>query len=411
MKNADTFLLPGESLDWEMWSLNGQRKGKLKNTVAEPGEAKSVDGVVIGLPATRCRTLGLQLPAADRTVLKDMVYAQLEKRGLGANGNGEECIFDVHVIDEQPDRSVVSVDVLPPDFPDDLCFKEVGGYTSASRLLPLPKGKLTLWVERDRLILAANRGGRLVHCQAVGAESEITPAVAQAIALSTLSLESDGLIHDLDGIVLWGDFPESQVQLLKEAVPYLQIQTLERPEPAAPASILPAAGELLPTQVKRARTAAARRRKLGLFALCALVVYSAVAVLTFLYMQNLEEKSNKLKNDLARLQPVAEMVNESWDRWEALQPAVDRNRFIMVQMNNLTKLFPPGGLVLRKFEARPDRIEIDGSARDPNVAFQFLEDIKADEENFFGYEWSMDQPRVNADKSATFEIVGRYGDD
>lgn len=82
----------------------------------------------------------------------------------------------------------------------------------------------------------------------------------------------------------------------------------------------------------------------------------------------------------------------------------------MGQLNELTKMFPPGGLVLRKYESRPERIEIDGTAREPGVAFQFLEDIKKNP-IFAGYAWKMGQPRVNSDTSATFEIVGEYGGD
>lgn len=287
MKASDTFLLPGESLDWEVWSINGSRKGKLKSTVGDPDDVKRIDGIMIGLPATRCRTFGLQLPAADRSVLGDMVYAQLEKRGLGTPDRGD-CVFQVHVVDEQPDRSVVSVDVLPLDFPDDLCFENAGGYTSASRLLPLPKGKLTLWVERGRLILAANRGGRLVYSQAIGAETEITPAVANTIALTSLSLEGEGLVTDLDGLVVWGDFPPDQIQLLKEKVG-LRVQVVERPNPESAAVASSVAGELLPNQVRDARIASARRRRIVMFSLLAITVYAVVAALVYLHMTKLEK--------------------------------------------------------------------------------------------------------------------------
>ena len=76
-----------------------------------------------------------------------------------------------------------------------------------------------------------------------------------------------------------------------------------------------------------------------------------------------------------------------------------------MQLNDVTSVMPPSGIVLRKFEPKTTEIEIRGEARDAQTAFQFLEDIKK-HRNLGRYEWSMPQPSVR-EKTASFRAQGK----
>ena len=113
----------------------------MRKTVAMLDELPA-DGkqTVIGLPAQECTTLTLTLPTADESLFADMAFAQLEKRGLAPAGY-DSTVFAYHIIERQPGESQISVDVLPPDFNEDLCVREATGYVSAARPLPHPRSQ------------------------------------------------------------------------------------------------------------------------------------------------------------------------------------------------------------------------------------------------------------------------------
>jgi hypothetical protein len=68
---------------------------------------------------------------------------------------------------------------------------------------------------------------------------------------------------------------------------------------------------------------------------------------------------------------------------------------------------PPSGLVVKRFEYKPEVIELRGEARDLQTADQFLEDLKQ-HPNLNRFTWEMPTPELK-NKIATFKIIGKLG--
>ena len=107
--SASTFLIPGEDASWRVWKARASGPSEAVDSPADyGGGAKSV---LVGLPASACRTVGLVLPNADSSVLAEMVASQLERRGI-KGANGEPPVFRHYVLGHAGPNVIVSVDVL-----------------------------------------------------------------------------------------------------------------------------------------------------------------------------------------------------------------------------------------------------------------------------------------------------------
>ncbi|MCB1092854.1 MAG: PilN domain-containing protein, partial [Verrucomicrobiae bacterium] len=87
-------------------------------------------------------------------------------------------------------------------------------------------------------------------------------------------------------------------------------------------------------------------------------------------------------------------------------PGFDLHYFPLVQLNEVTRVMPGSGVLVRQFETKGRNITIDGSARDVQMAFRLKEDL---EKNpfFKAYSWNMPQPKVERNNMATFRIQGQ----
>jgi hypothetical protein len=122
-----------------------------------------------------------------------------------------------------------------------------------------------------------------------------------------------------------------------------------------------------------------------------------------------------LKTAVAETEGPAATVRETAARWSAMEPAIDPQRYPMVQLSQITALMPPSGVLIRRFEARNheidkamvNEIEISGDARDAQTVTQFLEDLKSNSK-LSQFTWSMPVPSVK-DRIAVFKIQGKSG--
>ena len=103
-------------------------------------------------------------------------------------------------------------------------------------------------------------------------------------------------------------------------------------------------------------------------------------------------------------EPAAE-VKRTAQQWRALEPAIDVQRYPMLQLSHITGLMPPSGVVLKRFEAKPSEIELRGDARDLQTAAQFLEDLKK-HPKLGRFTWEMPTPDMK-NKIASFKIQGK----
>lgn len=358
--------------------------------------------VVIGLPASACRTIGLILPQSDESVLEQMIIAQLEKRGIkGVAGEGRN--FRWHQLGAAGPLAILSVDVLADPFPEPLAVPHATDYTAALRLSQLPQGHIVVIEEQGDAILAAGYQGKLFHSHIVGQHSGDIADLAQDIQLTRLSLEAQQGFGLITGVTLVGSW-SSQTRAELTAATGLPVELT----PQLPKDTSLGAHDwtkLLPSSVLEAQLSARRRSKLIRISVLAVLMAAALTFLGFSYLRVQEQKASRLAEEVEKTAPAAEKVKKTAEHWKALAPAIEQNRYLLVQLNDITSVMPPSGIVIRKFEAKTTEIEIRGEARDAQTAFQFLEDIK-EHRNLGRYEWSMPQPSVR-EKTASFRAQGK----
>ncbi|MCB1087989.1 MAG: PilN domain-containing protein [Verrucomicrobiae bacterium] len=388
------------------WTLRTGRAG----SVPEGRELAAVAGngadVLVGVPASLCTTFALKVPTTEAMLFPSLVQSQIERRGLAHRGDGAATPQQFFVIEQAGNETWLSVDVLSEDFPEELSLPKAAGYSPSGRLLRLPEDRLLLWREHKRLVLAANRHGHLTHLQVLSAEPELNVATAQEINLTTLSLQAEGLLNDTPELTVVGqlatDKSEGRVAFQKALLVPAEFRS-ESPE-AVPA---PSVNDsFLPTAVMDARRRRAALRRRSLAGAMAAILYLAIGSWLWLYAQKTEAKIADLTGQVEETRPGVTEIQETEARWRELEPGFDLHYFPLVQLNEVTRVMPGSGVLVRQFETKGRNITIDGSARDVQMAFRLKEDL---EKNpfFKAYSWNMPQPKVERNNMATFRIQGQ----
>jgi hypothetical protein len=397
--SAASFLLPDAELSWKLWKSLAVGKAETVDTPAECRQGSRP--MIIGLPATACRTIGLMLPTADKALIPSMVEAQLEKRGI-PHETKPTPNFVWHLLSQSSGQSFVSVDVLAHPFPSELAVNHAATYTPALRLVSLPPNELTLIEEQGLLVLAANQGGKLWHSHVVGFVEMAVADLAREIELAKLSLEAQEGFGVVRGVSLVGE----RLGLLKAEIRKHVAVQIETP-PTIPAnrginlSTLP---KLLPIQVFDAQKSRENRRRIASILVLTGILYAVLFAMGWWHMRELERDAALLESKVALTRGPAAEVKETAQRWRALEPAIDPQRYPMVQLSHITGIMPPSGLVLKEFEAKPTSINLRCEARDLQTAEQFLEDLKK-HPKLSRFDWKMPTPDIR-NKVATFKVQG-----
>ena len=398
--SASTLLLPAPDTAWRVWKPRASSPG---DAVDHPSAFTDTSKpLIIGLPATACRTIGLILPQSDEAVLEQMIVAQLEKRGITAHTDTGR-IFRWHQLGAAGPLAILSVDVLADPFPEQLAVPHAADYTAALRLSQLPAGHLVIAEEQGDAVLAASFQGKLYHSHIIGQVSSTVEELTQEIVLARLSLEATQGFGQISGVTLAGSWDRSVAADLSKAVglPVESIAQLPKDTKQDTREWT----RLLPSVVREAQAAEHRRKKFIRIGVLVSIVFVALAFFAASYLKMQQQKVDALAADVEKTAPTAAEVKKTAEHWKALAPAIEQNRYLLVQLNDITSLMPPSGIVIRKFEANLREIEVRGEARDAQTAFQFLEDIKK-HRNLGRYEWSMPQPSVR-EKTASFRAQGK----
>lgn len=398
--NSSSFLLPDTVPSWRF--LKSLSAGSEEMIDLPSNSRESGRPLIVGLPATACRTVGLILPTADSSVLGPMIEAQLEKRGIAIEKTASPN-YAWQLLGHNMGQTLVSVDVLASPFPEDLTVLHATNYVSALRLLSLPPGELVVVEEQGLLVLAANYQGRLWHSHILGTSEMTTPDLAREIQIALFSLESTEGFGALTGLTLVGSRPSSFTRELASLIS-LKVSTLAHlsPNHALDSNSLQ---KLLPAAVYSAQSARSRKKTIAMISLLMIAGYTALFIIGWFYLQALESQKKTLQARVEETSLPASEIRSTMQRWRTLEPAVESTRYPMVQLSHITNLMPPSGVVIKKFQAKPAEIELNGDARDAQTATQFLEDLKK-HPKLNRFTWSMPVPSVK-DKVASFKIQGK----
>ncbi|HUF61923.1 MAG TPA: hypothetical protein VMN36_07590 [Verrucomicrobiales bacterium] len=400
-----TVVVPGPGGDWEVWLTNGGGGRRLAGTLSRPRDLRRAEGsVYIGVPSQHCRTLSLRLPAADPEDMRRMIHSQLERRGLTPRGEGRAA-FEAWNLVSEDGESVMSVDVLSDALPRDLELRRASAYAAAARFFPLPEGRAAVFAEEGRLVLAVGHRGCLAHGHVLSPQTRLTSELGREIEVSLLSLEEEGVLGAAEGVELWGTFPEQEVEELRSGL-RLSLTVRERPQPARPrGERLAGATALLPPRVRQSQ----RRRRLQKVQLAAvllgLAAYGWLVVSLKKREGDLDQRIAGAEEQVAPTRAAAGAVRSTAERWRGLRDVIEPRRYPLLHLDHVARIMPEGGLVLRDFESKGAEVTLRGRARGAGEAFEFVRLLNADE-NARLFAWSMPEPQVAEDGSATFEIKG-----
>jgi hypothetical protein len=399
--SASTFLIPAADATWRVWKARASAPSEAVDAPSHFGDRSKP--VVVGLPATACRSVSLILPHADAGLMAEMVASQLERRGLKGPHGGPPA-HRWHLLGNSGPHSIISVDVLAEPFPEDLAVSHAASYTSALRLVHLPAGQLTIVEEQGDLVIAANHHGKLQHSHVFAQRPADADTLAQEILLTKLALESQPGTATITGVTLIGEWDANLVSELRRSVG-LTVQEVERLAPSSPQDTRQWT-ELLPPSVSQARADAASRAKWLRLGFLGALLYASLIFLGVVYLRSRQQVADDLAKDVAQTSAPAAEVRQTAERWKAMLPAIESRRFPLVILNQITALLPPSGIVFRDYEVSLAEVEVRGEARDAQTAFQLLEDLKKHKE-LNRYDWTMPQPQIRDNKTASFRLQGK----
>lgn len=409
--SKQTLLFPTAAGDWEIRALQGSGGAASfspaaapAKTAADPARAAIAAGnrAIVALPVSQCVILPFWLTEAAPELYEAMILAQLEKRGL-ASRRGEPPVFDTRIAAQAGGRVLVRVRLLPVDFPDALCFPKVHAYVAGADLLPLPEGRLVLWRERGAVVLAVARGGETVYTQILSRSGRITQETALELRAIRFALETEGIVEAIDGVTLWGDFPEGTgcLELLK-----LPVQQGERPAPdPARAAAAASRSGIVPRPVRRERAQRARRGRLRRFALLGAAAYVALVLLLCLHLRSLRGQALTLRQSVEADQPAASELERTAAAWRMVESAVNPKQYALEVFRLCSEALPSVGIRFTGFEIKGQTIQIRGVARSAPELFQYVNTLKRNR-RLARHAWKVSQPRVFQNNTVEFKISG-----
>ncbi|MEM1295008.1 MAG: hypothetical protein AAGH89_06555, partial [Verrucomicrobiota bacterium] len=356
-------------------------------------------------PAQECTSFSVTVPTSDQALFSDMVHAQIEKRGL-AGQSGERTVSAFHVIERDRGGSLLGVDVLPREFNEDLCLNQAQAYTASGRLFHIPDHAAAVYREHGRLILLAGKHGKMTYSQILTAGTEFTPALVQELNLAILSLQGADQLSDRVTLEIWSEVTPEALDLLKNTLT-VPVESRSRPNPDAHL-IGEASDPMLPTPVVAALRRQQRIQKIRTGVLALVAVYITIAVGLTILFHDRKERAGTMEERISERRPEAEFIRQSMTRARVLAPSIDKRFYPLRQLNQVTSLMPPSGIVVLKFITQEQSLRLEGLARDSQLVYQLKEDLEKSDD-FRGYSWDMAPPQVNSqNNTASFRLEGKF---
>jgi len=407
-----TLLLPSATSSWEVWSCPSAAAGVLLERTPGLAVPDTLSGRVIGaLPARICRTLALRIPSQDPRMVRPLAFAQLEKRGLAAVSAGETT-FECYTLPLAGGGAVLSVDVVAPEASAALAALKPAGLLAAARCYELPDGPLVLVEEQGHLVLWAGHRGTLIHSHILSADRACPEAVAAEIRITALTLIQQGLLPEITGVEMHGEFPPAEAGLLGTALSLpVSVKPRPVPDPARIAAL--SSVRLLPAKGR----AVERGRRLQSLKWVAAAVLAGIVGLWGLARQRalaaLEKQAARLEETVqaasgTNLQEkaVRAQLHATQERWQGLRMALEPRRYPMIHLNSLTRCLGEANIVLGRFESKGPDLAVSGTANSAMEAYTYYRTVTSDPELRI-YELSMVQPVIAPNGTAQFQIKGK----
>lgn len=398
-KNApELMLLPGRSGP-EAWRL----RGRAEAPVREPALKGSPSWVAV--PTQNTLSVPVRLLASESAQQEAAVQLELEAAGLSAEDLAAHRLT-IQPADPSGRDASAAVFVIDGSTPEgaDVGRTLDSAYAPAASFHPLSAGALSIWRELGHWVAAApHDSGRLLHAQALCAR-ELDADAAVEIRCILAALELAEVLPRLERIEIeLGEGESAPEPGFLDALP-LPAVTVPARAPRVPEQPT----RILPDAVVQAREDRSRQRlilsTLGAVVLVVLVAFSAFAAKLYVREQAVLAEQARLDAQFPDLQAV----REAQTAFNTLDPAINRDQFIIEMFYQLVNLLPPKGIRLKRFQVTDESLIIEGDASSFEHAVNFKGDLT--ESEYFkdwGFDQGFTQGASQQDGSATFRAEGR----
>ena len=385
---------------WQKWSENAAGAWSLQGEAPELSELAPVPGSLIAVPVRRAFSLAVWVPGDDPGIFRDLVYTQLEMRGL-AGRSREDTAFTWREIARENNEVLLHVIVLPVHLAPRYWHGEVTDYAVSPDCLPLPSDAVVVWREEGAWVAAVTRGEKLLHFQSLN-EPQPDAAMALEIRMMLAPLEAGNMVVVQPSLVLYhapGEGSDLSGPAWAEAG---RVSAAEFPPPIRPSQAL----DCVPLPVREMQTRKAQSARQQRFAFAAAAVYLALVLLLAGQTLWLHWKARRLQSEIESDAPAVAATREAMERWQAMQPALEPASYPLEVLYQTARLLPKDGVRLTLFDMDLNRIAIQGEASTLAAALKFADDLKKSAELKDFYDWSAEAPKQLPNGSTRFQING-----
>ena len=387
---------------WALWEFDPRQSSPhLKQSATQLEELASLEKAIFALPVRYVFCLPLWLNTADKSLLSDLIFAQLERRGLLTRSR-EETVMNYQSIKVEEDKTLILAFILPAQLPENFLNQSASAYDVSARFYPLASNQLTLWREAGRLTVAFTHQETLVYCQTLSG-SELNTAVLQELFCLYLELESERVFQEMEGFTLWGNFSTQEIQQV-QATFHVTPHTSEMPAPRLPEQIL----SLTPPSIQQAKILQIkeeRNKKILRWALVGYGIFLSIWIAQLLFFYG---KTYWIRRDVKKNAVLVQSLKETASRWNAIGTALQPERYALEILYQCASLLPKEGVRFTVFEITDSEVVLRGEASSVAAASDFFEKLKQNTQ-LLSYQWAMPPPQILPNDTAQFQITGsRY---
>jgi len=369
---------------------------------AEMAGLKPSPGGLIAVPVRRAFSLAVWVPADDPGLFADLVFTQLELRGL-AGRTRETTSFSWHEVAREGNEALLHAVVFPANLAPQYWHGDVTSYAVSAACLPLAPDAVSVWEEEGGWVAAVTRGDKLAHFQQL-TEKTPSPAMALEIWLMLAPLDAGRMLTGGSRVDVYHQRDQAPDLSDWRSAGGFEVTAKKFPAPVWPA--VEGCTPLPVREVQRTKETGARRQKIALFAAAAyfLVVLALAANTLWLWW-----RAESLRKAIAAESGEVEAVRAAMQRWNAIEPALNPPAYPLEVLYQAARLLPKDGVRLTLFQMNIDRVVLAGEASTLQAAQRFQEDVRKNPD-LAGYDWTMENPRPLPTGSARFQIDGlRHG--
>ncbi|MEX1110173.1 MAG: hypothetical protein WEB31_00075 [Chthoniobacterales bacterium] len=384
---------------WQKWQEGEGGAWQLSGEAPELADLKPAAGSLIAIPVRRAFSFALWVPAEDPSVFGDLVFTQLELRGL-AGRSREATTFVWREIAREGREVLLHAVVWPGQLAARYWHGDVTEYAVSPACLPLASDAVTVWQEEGVWVAAVTRGEKLLHFQPLTAGAP-DAGMASEVWMMLAPLEAGRMLEPGVAARILHEEPEPPDLEAWRSAGGVPVDAAPLPPPVRPAG----GADCLPLPVREVQTSkatAARRQRL---ALAAAAVYFLLVLALAANTLRLHWQARSLQAEIDRDAGVVASTKEAMQRWNALDAALDPKGYPLEVLHEAARLLPEDGVRLTLFEMNLGRVIVQGEAKDFTAAQLYMDAVKKSKE-LASYEWTAENPKSLPNRSARFQIDG-----